>query len=45
MTIEYPTANKEYPMTKGREYDLQETDELIAIMFTSVETAKKSKTR
>jgi len=24
MQIEYPTANKEYPMTKEREYDLQD---------------------
>jgi len=30
-------------MKKEREYNLQETDELIAILFTSVETARKSK--
>jgi hypothetical protein len=32
-------------MTKDREYDVQGTDELIAILFTSIETAKKNKKR
>jgi hypothetical protein len=30
-------------MSKERKYDLQETDELVAILFTSIETAKKKK--
>jgi hypothetical protein len=30
-------------MTKERKFDLQETDELIAILFTSIETAKKNR--
>ena len=42
-TIEYPISNKEYPMSKERKYDLQETDEQVAILFTSIETAKKKK--
>ncbi len=33
----------EYPMSKERKYDLQETDEQVAILFTSIETAKKKK--
>ncbi len=32
-------------MSKNRKYDLQETDELVAILFTSIETAKKNKER
>ena len=32
-------------MKKERGYDLQETDESIAILFTSVETARKGKAR
>ena len=30
-------------MSKGIKYDLQETDELIAVLFTSIETAKKNR--
>ncbi len=41
--IEYPISNKKYPMFKERKYDLQETDELVAILFMSIETAKKKK--
>ena len=40
---EYPISNKEYPISKERKYDLQETDELVAILFASIETDKMKK--
>ena len=42
---EYPITNKEYPMKNGRTFDLQDRFIDFAVLFKSVETAKKNKER